>query len=203
MSASPGTASLPSGMAAVKLQSYRKSMRIISSKEQLKNKLFTIVEEVAHDPSGFEIKRSIVRHPGSAVMMAVDEKSRILLVKQFRLPAEQYLWELPAGRLDPGETPLEAAKRELREETGYKAQSWTELTEFWASPGYVAEKMHIFLATGLTEGEKEPMEDERIEVHWFSLDEVGRMIRDGRISDAKTMIGYFMYVEHHRDTTRT
>ncbi|HJU11980.1 MAG TPA: NUDIX hydrolase, partial [Candidatus Binataceae bacterium] len=182
---------------------YRRNMKIISSKEQLKNKLFTIVEEVAHDPSGFEIKRSIVRHPGSAVMMAVDEKSRILLVKQFRLPAEQYLWELPAGRLDPGETPLEAAKRELREETGYKAQSWTELTEFWASPGYVAEKMHIFFATGLTEGEKEPMEDERIEVHWFSLDEVGRMIRDGRISDAKTMIGYFMYVEHHRDTTRT
>lgn len=203
MSASPGTASLPSGMAAVKLQSYRKSMRIISSREVFKSKLFTVVEEVAHDPDGFEIHRSIVRHPGSAVMMAVDEKSRILLVKQFRLPAEQYLWELPAGRLDPGETPLEAAKRELREETGYKAQSWTELTEFWASPGYVAEKMHIFFATGLTEGEKEPMEDERIEVHWFSLDEVGRMIRDGRISDAKTMIGYFMYVEHHRDTTRT
>ena len=99
------------------------SMQIISSKEVFKNKLFTIVDEVAHDPDGFEIHRSIVRHPGSAVMMAVDRDHRILLVKQFRLPAEQYLWELPAGRLDPGESPLEAAKRELREETGYQAKT--------------------------------------------------------------------------------
>jgi ADP-ribose pyrophosphatase len=170
-------------------------MRIISSREVFKSKLFTVVEEVAHDPDGFEIHRSIVRHPGSAVMMAIDEKSRILLVQQFRLPAEQYLWELPAGRLDPGEAPLEAAKRELREETGYQAQNWTELAEFWASPGYVAERMHVFLATTLTEGQKEPMEDERIEIGWFSIDDVSRMIHDGQISDAKTMIGYFMYLE--------
>lgn len=174
-------------------------MRIISSREVFKSKLFSVVEEVAHDPDGFEIHRSIVRHPGSAVMMAVDEKSRMLLVKQFRLPAEQYLWELPAGRLDPGESALEAAKRELREETGYEAQNWTELAEFWASPGYVAEKMHVFLATGLTEGQKEPMEDERIEVAWFSMNDVGRMIRESQISDAKTMIGYFMYLEQQRN----
>lgn len=173
-------------------------MRIISSREVFKSKLFSVVEEVAHDPDGFEIHRSIVRHPGSAVMMAVDEKSRILLVKQFRLPAEQYLWELPAGRLDPGEDALQAAQRELREETGYKAENWTPLTEFWASPGYVAEKMHVFLATGLSEGEKEPMEDERIEVGWFSSGDVGRMIRDGQISDAKTMIGYSTYREQLR-----
>lgn len=173
-------------------------MKVISSREVFKSKLFSVVEEVAHDPDGFEIHRSIVRHPGSAVMMAVDGKNRVLLVRQFRLPAEQYLWELPAGRLDPGEAPLEAAKRELREETGYKAQNWTSLAEFWASPGYVAEKMHIFLATGLTEGEKEPMEDERIEVEWFSADDVGRMIHEGQISDAKTMIGYFLYAERNR-----
>src|SRR6201995_3504860 len=114
-------------------------MRIVSSKEILKNKLFTVVDEVAHDSSGFEIHRSIIRHPGSAVMMAVDEKKRILLVKQFRLPAETDLWELPAGRIDPGETPLQTAKRELIEETGYKAKKWTKLTSYWASPGYVAE----------------------------------------------------------------
>lgn len=177
-------------------------MRIISSHEVFKSKLFSVVEEVAHDPDGFEIHRSIVRHPGSAVMMAVDEKSRVLLVKQFRLPAEQYLWELPAGRLDAGEAALEAAKRELREETGYQAQNWTKLAEFWASPGYVAERMHVFLATALTEGQKEPMEDERIEVGWFSMDDVGRMILDGQISDAKTMVGYFMYLEHRREPAR-
>lgn len=173
-------------------------MKIISSREVFKNKLFTIVDEVAHDPDGFEIHRSIVRHPGSAVMMAVDRDQRILLVKQFRLPAEAYLWELPAGRLDPGESPLQAAKRELREETGYEAADWTDLASFWASPGYVAEKMNVFLATGLSEGKQEPMEDERIEIRWFSKAEVGRMIREGEISDAKTIVGYFMYREHER-----
>src|SRR5579863_73490 len=100
---------------------YRGEMQIISHRELLKNKLFTVVEEVATDPGGFKIKRAIIRHPGSAVMMAVDRNERVLLVRQFRLPAEQQLWELPAGRLDPGESPLQAAKRELREETGYEA----------------------------------------------------------------------------------
>jgi len=172
-------------------------MEIISSREVFKNKLFTVVDEIAHDPDGFEIHRSIVRHPGSAVMM-VAEKGRILLVKQFRLPAEQYLWELPAGRLDPGEDALQAAQRELREETGYQAENWINLAEFWASPGYVGEKMHVFLATGLAEGRQEPMEDERIEMQWFSADEVGRMVRAGEIKDAKTMIGYFMYLDYQR-----
>ena len=84
-----------------------------------------MTEDHAVDPGGFEIKRAIVQHNGSAVMMAVDEKKRILLVRQFRLPARQYLWELPAGRLDEGETPLQAAKRELIEETGYQARNGT------------------------------------------------------------------------------
>jgi ADP-ribose pyrophosphatase len=173
-------------------------MKIISSKEILKNKLFTIVEEVAHDNSGFEIKRSIVRHPGSAVMMAVDEKERILLVKQFRLPAEKDLWELPAGRLDPGETALQAAKRELREETGYQAKKWVKLISYWASPGYVAEKMNVFLARDLTAGEQEPMEDERIVTKWFTRKEIADLIRTGKMEDGKTLVGYFMWLEHRK-----
>jgi ADP-ribose pyrophosphatase len=170
-------------------------MKVISSRELLKNKLFSVVEEVATDPSGFEIRRAIVRHPGSAVMMAVDENERVLLVKQFRLPAEQDLWELPAGRLDPGESALEAAKRELREETGYQAKKWTELAAFWASPGYVQEKMNIFLAEDLTEGAQEPMDDERIEIRWLEKSEIAHMIRTGEIADGKTMIGYFMWMD--------
>ncbi|MBV9082242.1 MAG: NUDIX domain-containing protein [Acidobacteriaceae bacterium] len=170
-------------------------MKIISSREVLKNKLFTVVDEIAQDPSGFEIHRSIVRHPGSAVMLAVDDQQRILLVRQFRLPAEQDLWELPAGRLDPGESPLEAAKRELREETGIEAGRWSLLVSFWASPGYVDEKMNIFLARELRHGKQEPMEDERIEIGWFGKDELGRMIRSGEILDGKTMVGYYVWLD--------
>jgi ADP-ribose pyrophosphatase len=166
-------------------------MKIISSKEVFKNKLFTITDEVATDPDGFEIHRNIVRHPGSAVMLAFDHQKRILLVKQFRLPAGQDLWELPAGRLDPGETSLEAARRELREETGYTAASWKKLVTFWPSPGYVGEKMDIYLAKDLTAGKQELMDDERIQIQWFDWLEVGAMIRRGDIVDGKTIIGYY------------
>lgn len=168
-------------------------MKIVSSREILKNKLFTITDEVAVDPDGFEIHRNIVRHPGSAVMMAIDENRKVLLVRQFRLPAQQELWELPAGRLDPGEDALEAAKRELREETGYTAAQWKKLTSFWPSPGYVGEKMDIFLATHLTEGQQQLMDDERIKIRWFNPEELAAMIETGQIQDAKTLIGYYTW----------
>jgi len=173
-------------------------MKIISSREVLKNKLFMVAEETAADPSGFEIKRFIVRHPGSAVMMPVDNKDRVLLVRQFRLPAQRELWELPAGRLDPGESPLQAAKRELREETGYQAKKWAKLASFWATPGYVDEKMNLFLALDLTPGKQEPMDDEHIEMHWFSKAELGDLIKTGKIADGKTIIGYFLWLEYKR-----
>src|ERR1700676_109127 len=143
-------------------------MTIITSKKLLKTPIFTVSEDIALDPDGFKIKRAIVHHGGSAVMMPVDKKGRILLVKQYRLPAQQYLWELPAGRLDAGEAALQAARRELVEETGYRAKKWQKLAVFYASPGFLAEKMTIYLATKLTAGQKKPMEDERIEMRWFT-----------------------------------
>jgi len=173
-------------------------MKITKSKEVYKCGLFRVTEDEAVDlKTGFEIKRSVVRHAGSAVMMAVDEKKRVLLVRQYRLPAEKQLWELPAGRLDPGEKPLQAAKRELIEETGYRAKTWTKLASFFASPGFVQERMTIFLATDLTAGTATPMEDERIEARWFSSKELADLIREGKIEDAKTMIG-FMTWKHYR-----
>ena len=166
-------------------------MKITSSKQVYDCGLFRVTEDIARDPkTGFEIKRSVVRHIGSAVVMAVDTKKRILLVRQYRLPAERYLWELPAGRLDPGETPLKAAKRELAEETGVKAREWSKIASFWVSPGYVQERMTIFLARDLTEGTATPMDDERIETGWFTRKQIAELIAKGQIQDAKTMIGF-------------
>jgi ADP-ribose pyrophosphatase len=168
-------------------------MKLIHSEELIKTPIFRITFDQALDPDGFEIKRAIVQHGGSAVMMPVDERGRILLVRQYRLPARQYLWELPAGRVDEGESLLKAAKRELKEETGYRAKKWKKIAEFFPSPGFLAEKMTIFLATELTPGETKPMEDERIETRWFTRRELGEWIKAGKIRDAKTMIGFCRY----------
>jgi len=169
-------------------------MKTVSSREVYQCKLFRVTEDDAVDPkSGFRIKRSIVQHSGSAVMLPVDEKNRVLLVRQYRLPARRNLWELPAGRLDPGEKPLQTAKRELMEETGYRARAWTKLISFWVSPGYVAERMTIYIAKNLIPGEATPMEDERIETRWFTRQEIGEMIRAGKIEDAKTIAGFLVW----------
>jgi ADP-ribose pyrophosphatase len=168
-------------------------MKLISSVLKYKNKLFSVTQDHVLDPSGFEIHRAIVQHPGSAVMMAVDSQKRILLVRQYRVPARAYLWELPAGRLDKSETPLQAARRELIEETGYRAKHWKKLVTFYPSPGYIAEKMTIFLATGLTAGQATPMDDERIEARWFTSKEIEQAIRSRKIIDGKTMLGYFSW----------
>ncbi len=145
------------------------------------------------DRTGWQMKRSIVRHPGSAVMMAVDAKNRVMLVRQYRMPADKFLWELPAGKVDEGEKVLETAKRELIEETGLRAKKWNKLVSFYPSPGYVAEKMTIFLATELTQGESQPMEDERIETRWFTKKELRDLIASNRIQDSKTMIGFLYW----------
>ncbi len=176
-------------------------MKIISSKEKYRNSLFYVTEQVAVSPDGFEIKRAIVGHNGSAVMMAVDERRRILLVRQFRLPVGKNIWELPAGRLDPGETPLKAARRELKEETGYRAKKWRKMVEFYPSPGYVAEKMTIYLATELEAGEAQPMDDERIECGWFTARQVEQLIERRSIVDGKTMIGLFTWKRYFRGKT--
>jgi ADP-ribose pyrophosphatase len=168
-------------------------MKITESKEVYSCKVFRVTEDKAVDPkTKFEINRSVVRHPGSAVMMAMDDKKRILLVRQYRLPAGKRMWELPAGKVDDGEKPLDAAKRELIEETGYTARKWRKLSSFFVSPGFVQERMTIFLATDLVEGEATPMDDEQIESRWFKRKEVAEMIRGGKIEDAKTIIGYYI-----------
>jgi ADP-ribose pyrophosphatase len=168
-------------------------MKVIKRREVYRSKIFTVVEELATDPSGFRIERAIVRHGGSSVMLAVDDRDRVLLVKQFRLPAEKELWEIPAGRLDPGEKPLDTAKRELLEETGYSAKKWKRLASYWPSPGYVSEKMHLFLATGLKAGKAHPMDDERIEIRWCKKKELAKLIRDRKVEDGKTLLAFLLW----------
>jgi ADP-ribose pyrophosphatase len=168
-------------------------MKIISSQELLRTPIFTVSQDIAIDPEGFEIKRAIIQHTGSAVVMPVDDQGRILLVRQYRLPAAAYLWEIPAGRMDDGETPLQAAKRELREETGYTARQWKKLFSLYMSPGFLAEKMNIFVATALKAGPTEFMEDERIETKWFAPAEVDAMIQAGKIIDGKTIAAFLAW----------
>lgn len=168
-------------------------MKLISSRVRYKCSIFSVSEDHAVEPGGFQIRRAVVQHGGSAVMMPVDEERRLLLVRQYRLPARASLWEFPAGRVDPGETPLAAARRELVEETGYRARTWKKLVSFYPSPGYVSEKMTIFLATGLTAGQASPMEDEKIRCRWFTARELDALIRTGKIVDGKTLIGFLLW----------
>lgn len=168
-------------------------MKLIKSEELLRTPIFWVTMDKAIDPEGFEIDRAIIQHGGSSVVMPIDEKGRVLLARQYRLPARDYLWEIPAGRMDPGETPLKAAKRELKEETGLSAKKWTKLFSLFMSPGFLAEKMNIYVAQDLKQGKTNFMDDERIESKWFAAKEMNAMIRDGRIIDGKTIVAWLAW----------
>jgi ADP-ribose pyrophosphatase len=138
------------------------------------------------------------------VVLAVDDSGRVprvLLERQYRHAAKDFLWELPAGRIDPGEQGLRAAKRELIEETGYRAKRWRRILKFYASPGFVAETMAVYLATGLRAGEAEPEEDEIIHTRMLPLPDVLKMVLKGTIRDAKT-ISSVLWLDHRLRTNR-
>ena len=151
--------------------------------------VFSVWRHRAVEPGGLRIVRDLVHHPGSAVILPRTHDNRIVLVKQYRLAAGKELWELPAGTLDAGETPLRAARRELAEETGYQSSRWRKLAAFYPSPGLIAEKMNLFLAEDVRSGAARPEADERILVRMFTLSRLLRMVRDGAIVDAKTLVG--------------
>ncbi len=161
--------------------------RLVWSKPALETKIFDVTHDRAEHPDGAAIDRHIVVNAPSAVMCARRAEGDVLLIRQYRLPPREALWELPAGRCDPGEDALEAAKRELVEETGYRAANWTQLMAFYPAPGFATERMTAFLAEDLQAGEPAPEPYERIEPCWTRWQEALEMIRSGEIRDGKTI----------------
>ncbi len=144
------------------------------------------------EPSGIRARRDTVRHQGSVVILVVDDsrkEPRVLLLRQYRYPANDDLWELPAGRIDHGEAELAAAKRELIEETGFQAGNWEHLFTYFSSPGFLDETMAIYQASGLISGVAQPEEDEVIAKRFFPIGQAVRMIASGKIRDGKTIAG--------------
>jgi ADP-ribose pyrophosphatase len=179
----------------------KKSARILSSRIAYRGPVFWVTSEQVVEPSGVRALREVVRHVGSVVVLATDESGReplVLLERQYRHAAESYLWELPAGRIDEGEKPLAAAKRELLEETGYTAKSWKKILKFYASPGFVAEPMTVFWARGLKAGTAQPEADEVIEQHLVRLTKAVEMILRGKIRDAKTISSVLWLALHQK-----
>jgi ADP-ribose pyrophosphatase len=178
----------------------RRKARLISSRTVYRGPAFWVTADDVQEPGGIRARRDIVHHTGSVVVLAVDEsgsRSRILLERQYRHAAKDYLWELPAGRIDPGEKPLPAAKRELLEETGYTAAHWRRILNFYASPGFLAETMSIYLATGLRAGRAQPEDDEMIQLRLVPLSTALRMVLRGTIRDAKT-ISSVLWLDHQK-----
>jgi ADP-ribose pyrophosphatase len=171
---------------------------LLSSKISFKGKVFSVTTDKVVEPGGVTGIRNVVRHNGSVVILAVDASLNpadpiILVERQYRHAAGQFLLELPAGSIDPGEAPLAAAKRELIEETGFRARRWSRLVRYYASPGFVAETMQIYLAEDLKSGIAQPELDEKIDLLYIPLSELLAQIQAGKIHDGKTIIGTLFY----------
>ena len=179
-------------------------LKVLSSKTVFKGRVFEVTRDRVREPNGVTAIREVIRHSGSVVVLAVDDSGpepRVLLERQYRYAAQDYMLELPAGRIDPGEEALAAGKRELLEETGYTAKRWKRALFFYPSPGFLEETMTIFLARGLKPGEAQPEVDERIEHDLVPLSHVVKLIVSGKIRDGKTIAGVLWFKEQLQRST--
>ena len=167
--------------------------KILSETSVFEGKLVKVHKLDVTLPNGKAALREVVRHPGASAVVPVDEDGMVTLVKQFRAAVGKVLEEIPAGKLDSkSEDRLEAARRELREETGLTAENWIHLTDLNTTPGFCDERISIYLATGLSRGETHPDEDEFLNVEKRPLSELVDMAMRGEISDGKTLVGILM-----------
>ena len=155
-------------------------------------RVFSLVTENVTLENGVTIDLDIIRHPGASAIVPLTDNNTLLMIKQYRHAVGDFIWEIPAGTLDANETPLECAKRELVEETGFSANTWQKLGETTPLPGYSDERIHIFFATDLTPARQDLDLDEILHVHEVRFDEVVKMAQRGEIEDGKTISGLFM-----------
>ena len=167
---------------------------ILSSEMVYQGRVFGLRRDEVVEPSGVRATREVITHPGSVVVLPVLPDGRIVMIRQYRHATRQYLWELVAGRKEPEETPKEGAARELLEETGYQAKRFKVFLDVFPTPGFLEERMYLLLAEGLTAGEAQPEEDEKIEVRAYRVNELKKMIKSGRLRDAKSVAGILYYL---------
>jgi ADP-ribose pyrophosphatase len=167
-------------------------MARLSTRRVYEGKVLSLDVDEVEEPGGIRATREVVRHRGSVAALPVHDDGRLVLVRQYRYPVDALVWELPAGRLDPGESVEEAARRELEEEVGLRPRGLEALAVFYTTPGFCDEAMHLFRATDLQTVTARPEDDERIEARTFTLAEVGDMIRAGEIREGKTLVALLM-----------
>jgi ADP-ribose pyrophosphatase len=169
-----------------------KHVQVLSSRIVHTAPVFQVTSDEVIEPSGVKVRRDVVRHPGSVVVLALDERKSepyVLLIRQYRYPANQEVWELPAGRIDEGEDALTAAKRELTEETGYSAAEWKLALYYYSSPGFLDETMSVFAARNLRKGKATPEEDEFITCKLIPLSKAVQWVMKGKLQDGKAIAG--------------
>ena len=166
--------------------------RRLSSRRIYSGKVLSLDLDDVEEPGGVQTRREVVRHSGSVAVLAIQDDGRIVLVRQYRYPVDDFVWELPAGRLDEGESPEQGAQRELQEEIGFKAGTLRRIAFFHTTPGFCDESMHVFRATGLVASKAQGDEDERIEVRAFTLSELEEMVDRGEIREGKTLVAILL-----------
>jgi ADP-ribose pyrophosphatase len=169
--------------------------RVLRHQRVYEGRVLDLDVDDVEEPGGIRGRREVVRQRGSVAALPVHDDGRVVLIRQYRYAVDQHVWELPAGRVDPGETPEQGARRELEEEVGLRPGSLEPLLVFWTTPGFCDEVMHLYRATGLESVPARPEADENIEAATFTLAEAREMIGRGEIRDGKTVVALLLEVE--------